>query len=104
MRAIVLTTADGQKPRFNPFGIIGWRLGEVPLPDGKVVLGTAIILPGGPVGVLESVTTVDQMFREATAPADRFTSHVIERPDATVESPTPPMAPSSVRPRRPRST
>lgn len=68
MRPMILTLPDGSKRRFNPFQIMGWREAEMPHPSapGRVFVGTSVIMPGGPVGVMESEAMVDWLFCLAT--------------------------------------
>lgn len=90
----MLTLPDGSKRRFNPFQIMGWREAEVPHggQPGRSIMGTSVIMPGGPVGVIESESTVDWLFCLATGergPSDVAFAVGAPETTASVEAPIP---------------
>jgi hypothetical protein len=76
VKPLFVTNVAGARVRLNPMNIIGWALAEVPIGNGKVILGAAIALPDGPRMVRESPEQLDWMFEQAT---DRWMRPIVTR-------------------------
>lgn len=66
MKPLTLTNVAGQAVHISPMAIIGWVSAEVPVGNGKVIMGTAVALPDGARQVRESPEQVAFLFERAT--------------------------------------